>query len=97
MQASPVDNGGKKAITNYRVIKNNGRYTLLEITLETGRKNQIRVQLASIGHPIAGDKRYGAQSNPLGRLCLHAQVISFIHPVTREVMKFDTDIPAIFR
>ena len=97
MQASPVDNGGKKAITNYRVIKNNGRYTLVEITLETGRKNQIRVQLASIGHPIAGDQRYGAQSNPLGRLCLHAQVISFMHPVTREVMKFDTDVPAIFR
>jgi 23S rRNA pseudouridine1911/1915/1917 synthase len=89
--------GGKLAVTRYRTLGAKNGYSLVECELDTGRKNQIRVQLASIGHPIAGDKRYGAQSNPLGRLCLHAQVISFIHPVTREVMKFDTDIPAIFR
>ncbi|MFI3297392.1 MAG: RluA family pseudouridine synthase [bacterium] len=97
MQSSPTDNGGKKAITNYNLVKDNGRYSLIELNLETGRKNQIRVQMASIGHPIAGDKRYGAQSNPLGRLCLHARTISFMHPITREIMRFDTDIPKIFR
>lgn len=97
MLSSPVDNGGKMAITNYKLLKNNGAYSLVELNLETGRKNQIRVQMASIGCPIAGDKRYGAQTNPLGRLCLHASVISFIHPATGEIMKFDTGIPAVFR
>lgn len=97
MNSSPVDNGGKKAITNYSLLKRNGAYSLVELTLETGRKNQIRVQMASIGCPIAGDKRYGARSNPLGRLCLHASEISFIHPATGQVMKFDAGIPAIFR
>ncbi len=97
MQSSPTDNGGKKAITNYELIKHNGKYSLIELNLETGRKNQIRVQMASIGYPIAGDKRYGAKSNPLGRLCLHARTISFMHPITREIMRFDTDIPKIFR
>ena len=97
MESSPTDNGGKKAITRYKTIKSNGLYTLLEVNLATGRKNQIRVQLASIGHPIAGDKRYGAKNNPLGRLCLHARTLRFIHPATGQVMNFDTDIPAIFR
>lgn len=97
MESSPTDNGGKKAITNYRTLKDNGAYSLIEVNLETGRKNQIRVQLASIGHPIAGDKRYGAQSNPLGRLCLHARTLSFIHPANGQKMNFDTGIPSIFR
>lgn len=97
MHSSPTDNGGKKAITNYKVLKSNGNYTLLSIWLETGRKNQIRVQMASIGHPVAGDKRYGARSNPVNRLCLHANHISFIHPITGEKMNFDTGIPQIFQ
>lgn len=97
MQSSPTDNGGKKAVTNYKVIKSNGKYTLLNIWLETGRKNQIRVQLSSIGHPVAGDKRYGAHSNPVNRLCLHANLISFVHPMTGEKMKFDTGIPQLFQ
>lgn len=95
--ASSVDNGGKKAITDYKLLKCNGNYSLLEVSLETGRKNQIRVQLAYIGNPVAGDKRYGAKTNPLGRLCLHARVLEFVHPATGERMRFDTDIPAIFR
>lgn len=97
MHSSPTDNGGKKAITNYKVIKSNGNYTLLYLWLETGRKNQIRVQMASIGHPVAGDKRYGAHSNPINRLCLHANLIAFVHPMTGERMKFDTGIPQIFQ
>lgn len=97
MHSSPTDNGGKKAITNYKVIKSNGNYTLLYVWLETGRKNQIRVQMASIGHPVAGDKRYGAHSNPINRLCLHANIIAFIHPMTGEKMRFDTGIPQMFQ
>lgn len=97
MHSSPTDNGGKKAITNYKVIKSNGKYTLLSVRLETGRKNQIRVQMSSIGHPIAGDKRYGAHTNPVNRLCLHANLIAFVHPVTRERMRFDTGIPTLFQ
>lgn len=97
MHSSPTDNGGKKAITNYKVIKSNGNYTLLYVWLETGRKNQIRVQMASIGHPVAGDKRYGAHSNPINRLCLHANLIAFVHPATGESMKFDTGIPQMFQ
>lgn len=97
ISSSPIDNGGKKAVTDYALIKFNGHYSMLEVSLQTGRKNQIRVQLASIGHPVAGDKRYGAKTNPLGRLCLHARILSFVHPATGEIMRFDTDIPSIFR
>lgn len=96
VMSSPVDNGGKEAITNYRVIKSGERYSLVELHLETGRKNQIRVHMADLGHPIAGDKKYGAKSNPLGRLCLHAQTLSFYHPFTGQPMKFDTGIPPKF-
>lgn len=96
MISSPTDNGGKKAITSYQVLKSNGKYSLVELSLETGRKNQIRVQLASIGCPVAGDKKYGAHTNPLRRLALHAKVIAFSHPITTEKMRFDTDIPQLF-
>lgn len=96
MVSSPKDNGGKKAITHYKLLKTNSKYSLVELKLDTGRKNQIRVQLASIGCPVAGDKKYGALSNPLGRLCLHAQSLAFKHPVTGEFLRFDTGIPQIF-
>ena len=96
VMSSPVDNGGKEAITNYRVIKSGERYSLVELHLETGRKNQIRAHLANLAHPIAGDKKYGAKSNPLGRLCLHAQTLSFYHPYSGQPMKFDTGIPPKF-
>lgn len=96
MHASNRDNGGKKAITNYKTLKSGTKYSLLEVSLETGRKNQIRVQLASIGHPVAGDKKYGAKTNPLKRICLHAQTLSFYHPKTHKKMKFSTDIPKEF-
>lgn len=95
--ASPTDNGGKKAITNYKLLQSNDKFSLLEITLETGRKNQIRAQFEQIKHPVAGDKKYGATTNPLGRLCLHASALSFKHPITNEVLTFDTGIPASFK
>ena len=88
--------GGKEAITRYRVLRTNGRYSLLELDLETGRKNQIRAQMQSIGHPVAGDTKYGAETNPARRLMLHARKLGFIHPVTGEELCFETRIPGIF-
>ncbi len=87
---------GKEAITRYRVVRSNGSYSLLDLDLETGRKNQIRVQMQSIGHPIAGDNKYGAETDPAGRLLLHARKICFIHPETGEELKFETHTPDVF-
>ena len=87
---------GQKAITHYKVLKQKGDYSLLEVNLETGRKNQIRVHLKDIGHSIAGDKKYGAITNPLRRLGLHARILSFKHPKTGMVVRFETQIPPRF-
>jgi 23S rRNA pseudouridine1911/1915/1917 synthase len=88
---------GKEARTDYRVVKEGQGYALLDITLLTGRKNQIRVHMADLGHPIAGDKKYGATTNPLGRLALHACHISFAHPtIPGKRMEFDIPIPGKF-
>lgn len=87
---------GKLAITRYRVTKSGYGYSLLKINILTGRKNQIRVQLSSIGHPIAGDKKYGAKSNPINRLALHADRLSFIHPVSGETVKLRIPTPGRF-
>lgn len=87
---------GKLAITRYKVTKFQRDYSLLKINILTGRKNQIRVHLSSIGHPIAGDKKYGAKSNPIGRLALHADRLSFIHPVSGETVKLRTPLPGRF-
>lgn len=72
-------------------------YTIVEFDLETGRKNQIRVHSEWIGHPIAGDRKYGAATDPIGRLALHAGGLSFIHPWTGEVIKFRSKLPRSFR
>jgi len=88
--------GGKLARTAYRVLKEGPRFSLLEITLLTGRKNQIRVHLADKGHPIAGDRKYGKADDGCPRLALHAKSISFEHPVTGAQMAFDTKTPAYF-
>ena len=96
MQVYVTKESGKEAITRYRLIKPNERYYLLELELETGRKNQIRAQMQSIGHSIAGDFKYGAETDPAGRLMLHACSLHFIHPVTNEEMMFDTRIPDRF-
>lgn len=87
---------GKEAITRYRTLSSNGHYTLLELDLETGRKNQIRAQMQSIGNSIAGDDKYGAETDPAGRLMLHARRLFFIHPATGEEMRFETRIPTAF-
>lgn len=92
-----VAEGGKEAVTRYQVLRSNDKYTLLELNLETGRKNQIRAQMEYIGHPIAGDYKYGAETDPTGRLMLHAQRLYFIHPETGEEMRFDTRILDSFK
>jgi len=87
---------GELAITHFRTLKSNQNFSLLEVNLETGKKNQIRVHLQDIGHSVAGDKKYGATGNPIGRLGLHASVLAFSHPVTGESLHFTSDIPARF-
>ncbi len=87
---------GEKAITHYKTIKSNELYSLLKINLETGKKNQIRVHLQDLEHPIVGDKKYGSTSNPIGRLGLHAWVLAFTHPRTHEKLRFETSIPGSF-
>lgn len=96
MHSSPKANGGLKAITHYKVLQTNSSYSLLEIQLETGRKNQIRIHMQEIGHSIAGDKKYGASKNPIGRLGLHARILAFRHPATGNLLRFETEIPAKF-
>jgi 23S rRNA pseudouridine1911/1915/1917 synthase len=87
---------GKYAITHYETLKSNPLYSLLKMSLRTGRKNQIRVHLHDIGHPIVGDKKYGSVVNPISRLCLHAQVLAFQHPVNGRELRFETSIPRKF-
>lgn len=94
--SSPVDNGGKYAVTHYEVLKSSNGYSLVECELETGRKNQIRVHLSDLGHPVAGDHKYGAASDPAKRLCLHAYMLCFVHPVTGKHLRFETPVPACF-
>ena len=96
IHSSSFDNGGQQAVTHYRVIKSNDNYSLLEIELQTGRKNQIRVHMQSVNHPIVGDKKYGAKTAPIGRLALHARILEFYHPVTKKVVHFETTVPRNF-
>lgn len=88
--------GGKRAITNYHVIKTNKKYTMLDINIETGRKNQIRVHMSEMNHPIVGDKKYYSKDNSLKRLCLHHYEISLIDPITNKLLTFKSNIPSIF-
>lgn len=94
--SSQNPDNGQLAITNYNMLKASNGYALLELELETGRKNQIRVHMQDIGHPIAGDTKYGATSNPVDRLGLHAEVLAFEHPITGEAMRFEAPIPKSF-
>lgn len=95
--SSPVDNGGKLAITHFHVLDRTTELSLVEFRLETGRKNQIRVHAADMGHPVCGDTKYGDGRDPLHRLCLHAWLLCFEHPRTRQPMEFETNIPATFK
>lgn len=84
---------GKLAITNYKVRKRGENYSLVDVDIETGRKNQIRVHMSDMGCPIAGDKKYGSATNPVHRLCLHANKLVIVHPYTEEEMIFSTPVP----
>lgn len=86
----------KLATTRFKVLGRGNGYTLVEFSLDTGRKNQIRVHAKELGHPIAGDRKYGAKSSPINRLALHARTLRFAHPITRRDMRFETPIPAKF-
>ncbi len=96
-QSSPVDNGGKYAVTHYFTLDRNDRFSLVEFRLETGRKNQIRVHCADLGHPVCGDAKYGNGADPLHRLALHAFLLCLRHPVTGERLEFETPVPAGFK
>lgn len=97
MYSSSSPGHGLEAITRYKVLQTNNHYSLLEIRITTGRKNQIRVHMQDIGHSIIGDKKYGATGNPIGRLGLHAHLLAFHHPVTGEIMRFETEVPQSFK
>ncbi len=88
---------GQKAITNYKVIKKNNAYSMLKVLIETGRKNQIRVVLKSLGHPIIGDIKYNSTKNPIKRLGLHASLISFVDPITKKEITIKSKIPSSFQ
>ena len=94
--SSPVDDGGKWSATEWELVEQADDRSLLYLHLLTGRKNQIRVHMADIGHPIVGDGKYGHQDNPGSRMCLHAFRLAFHHPVTGEPLYFETPIPRFF-
>ncbi|MFB1050116.1 RluA family pseudouridine synthase [Paraliobacillus sp. JSM ZJ581] len=96
MYASAKDNGGQKAITHIKKLDANKKYTLLELELDTGRKNQIRVQMEQMNTPVVGDKKYGAATNLIGRLALHANVLAFKHPITNKTLEFKVEVPNAF-
>jgi 23S rRNA pseudouridine1911/1915/1917 synthase len=96
VHSSQNKNFGVYAETHYETIKANQYFTLLKLNLETGRKNQIRVHMQDLGHPIIGDEKYGATKNPIGRLGLHALSLAFEHPITKELHKFESPIPTSF-
>lgn len=95
--SSPIDNGGRYAVTHFHVLKTTDTHSLVEFKLETGRKNQIRVHAADINHPVCGDTKYGNGDDPLKRLCLHAYILCFSHPVTHQRMEFSTQMPTGFK
>ncbi len=96
MYSSSTPNEGQKAVTHYRVSEMNKNYSLLEVKLETGRKNQIRVHMQDLGHSIIGDIKYGGTKSPIKRLGLHAHILAFKHPITNENMHFESPIPKQF-
>lgn len=86
----------RRAVTHYRTMAAGGGFALLDVAIDTGRKNQIRVHMQDIGHPVAGDKQYGSKTNPLGRLCLHASELSLTDPVTGKALSFVARMPKEF-
>ena len=96
MQSVEGNPEAKFAVTHYRTVRTSGRYSMLEVRLETGRKNQIRAHLSEAGHPIIGDRFYGSTVNPLGRLGLHAKTLAFTHPTTGKRLTFSAETPPAF-
>ena len=90
------DKYAEPSITNYEKVMGNNKYTMLDVNIKTGKKNQIRVSLSYIGNPIVGDKKYGPKTDPIRRMGLHANYLEFNHPITGERLKFDIDIPNSF-
>ncbi len=96
MYSSIKAGDGLEAITHYKVRQATTKYALLEVRLETGRKNQIRVHMKDIGHCVIGDKKYGSKANPIGRLGLHAHILTFNHPISGKLMRFESEVPQKF-
>lgn len=94
--STDVPGEGRLAVTNYEVMRRGNGYALTKFSLDTGRKNQIRVHASEMGHPIAGDTKYGAQTDPIKRLALHAETLRFAHPITRKDMNFSSEVPKEF-
>lgn len=94
---STKDKSGKEAITNYETLSSSKAFSVLKVNIETGRKNQIRVAMQDMNHPIIGDKKYGSTKNPLRRVCLHASKLELIHPKTKKVLTFEARIPKEFK
>lgn len=91
------DPSGQRAVTHYSVVRENDAFSLLRVRIDTGRKNQIRVQLREAGHPVVGDEKYGYTKNPLGRLGLHASALEFRHPVSGEKISITSPLPGVFK
>lgn len=96
MYVSPSTKDAKKCVTHYKLIKSNKDYSLLDVNIDSGRKNQIRVQLGHIGHHVIGDDKYGEPANPIKRLGLHAYELIFVHPITQKTYKFTAPMPKEF-
>ncbi|WP_310550864.1 RluA family pseudouridine synthase [Paenibacillus glufosinatiresistens] len=96
MYSVPHQGDGQHAVTHYKLLQSNRHFSLLQVNLETGRKNQIRVHMSDIGHPVAGDKKYGAVTKTAGRLGLHARALSFVHPSSGELLTFESPVPKAF-
>lgn len=93
---SSNDKSGQFSVTHYKVLKDNGQYSMVEVNIDSGRKNQIRVHMGDLKHKVVGDEKYGPVSNPINRLGLHARVLTFKHPVTHKEMSFKAEIPKCF-
>lgn len=97
MYSSHIKDDGQEAITHYKVLKENGKYSMLEVKIDTGRKNQIRVHMMEMGHPVIGDEKYLSKTNPLKRLGLHNNVLELKHPFTKKVYRFVAPVPTSFK
>ena len=96
MHSNRHNNKGQEAITKYKVLSVSKSYSMLEIDLETGRKNQIRVHMQEMGHSVVGDKKYGGTTSPIGRMGLHARILSYRHPATGKIFRFEAPVPEKF-